>query len=487
MIIVERLYLFAIIYAKSQRNEEVAMLTAFRRKYIGNKDFYKMLMGVAFPIMIQNAMTNFVSLLDNIMVGQLGTEQMSGVSIVNQLFFVYYLLIFGGLSGVGIFTAQYFGNNDLEGIRHTLRYKLWLGFIITLIAGMIMLIHGSSLIGLYLKAPDIKGDPAATLHFGMNYLGIVILMLPAIYITQVHCSTLRECGETKVPMLAGVTAVLANLVLDYLLIFGKYGFPKLGVAGAAIATVIARYIEMSVVLIWSALNRKKHPYFIGVFKTLRIPVHLVKNFFITGFPLLLNEGLWSIGIVMLNQAYSLRGLDVVAGQSISSTINNLFSIVFIAMGDAVAIIVGRHLGAGDMEKAKAEDTKIIAFAMFTSFIIGAAMFFTAGYFPQLYNTTADARLVAAHFIMIQAIVMPKDAFLHTSYFTIRAGGKTIITFFFDSFYMLAVSVPLAYLLVLNTTFGPATIFALVHAADLIKCLVGYILIKKGVWLKNIVK
>ena len=463
------------------------MLTAFRRKYIGDKAFYKMLMGVTFPIMIQNAMTNFVSLLDNIMVGQLGTEQMSGVAIVNQLIFVYYLLIFGGLSGVGIFTAQYFGNNDNEGIRHTFRYKLWLGFILTMATAMILLHQGLNLIGLYLQAPDIEGNPAATLSFGMDYLGIIVLMLPAIYITQVYCSTLRECGETKVPMIAGVTAVLVNLALDYLLIFGKMGLPKLGVAGAAIATVIARYIEMTIVLVWSARNKQTHSYFIGIYKTVKIPFHLVTRFFITGFPLLINEGLWSIGVVMLNQAYSMRGLNVVAGQSIANTINNLFSIVFIAMGDAVAIIIGQHLGAGDMEKAKTEDTKIIAFAIFTSIIIGAAMFFTAGLFPQLYNTTAGARLIAAHFIMIQAIVMPKDAFLHTSYFTIRAGGKTIITFFFDSFYMLVISVPVANLLVLKTALGPATIFALVHAADLFKCLVGYILIKKGVWMKNIVK
>ena len=190
---------------------------------------------------------------------------------------------------------------------------------------------------------------------------------------------------------------------------------------------------------------------------------------------------------MLNQAYSLRGLNVVAGQSIANTINNLFNIVFIAMGDSVAIIIGQHLGSGDMKKAKEEDTKIIAFAIFSSIIIGAIMFFSSGQFPKLYNTNDLARLTAAHFIMVQAIVMPKDAFLHTSYFTIRAGGKTIITFLFDSVFMLLISVPVANLLVRLTGLGPVTIFALVHAADLIKCILGYILIKKGVWMNNIVK
>lgn len=463
------------------------MFTGITKKYIGDRDFYKRLLAIALPIMIQNGMSNFVSLLDNIMVGQLGTEQMSGVAIVNQLIFVYYLMIFGGLSGVGIFTAQYFGNKDDEGIRHTFRYKIWLGFIITVIFIITLLRFGDKLIGLYLKSSSDSGDLEATLAFGMQYLGIILFMLPPIYITQLFCSTLRECGETKVPMAAGVTAVLTNLVLDYILIFGKLGLPALGVAGAALATIIARIIEMLVVVIWCALHKHTHTYLIGLFKTLKVPLPLALKFFLTGMPLLLNEGLWSIGVTMLNQAYSLRGLNVVAGQSIANTINNLFNIVFIAMGDSVAIIIGQHLGSGDMKKAKEEDTKIIAFAIFSSIIIGAIMFFSSGQFPKLYNTNDLARLTAAHFIMVQAIVMPKDAFLHTSYFTIRAGGKTIITFLFDSVFMLLISVPVANLLVRLTGLGPVTIFALVHAADLIKCILGYILIKKGVWMNNIVK
>lgn len=463
------------------------MLASFKKKYIGDSAFYKMLLGIAFPIMIQNGMSNFVNLLDNIMVGQLGTEQMSGVAIVNQLNFVYYLLIFGGLSGVGIFTAQYFGNKDDEGIRHTFRYKLWLGFIVTVAAILIFLWKGDTLIGLYLNSSTEGGDLEATLNYGLSYLGIILFMMPAVYLTQVYCSTLRECGETRVPMIAGVVSVLTNFVLNIILIFGKLGLPAMGVRGAALATVIARYVEMIIVISWSIKHIDTHTYFRGMYTTIKVPLALVRKYFITGAPILINEGLWSIGIAMLTQAYSLRGLNVIAGQNIANTINNIFNIVFIAMGDAVAIIIGQHLGAGDMKKAKDEDTKIIAFAMFTSIIIGSILFATSGLFPKLYNTNDLARLVATHFLMVQSVAMTKDSFLHTSYFTIRAGGKTIITFLFDSGFMILVSVPLAYALVKLTTLGPATIFALVHCADLIKCVIGFVLIKKGVWLRNIVK
>ena len=445
-----------------------------------------MLFGIAVPIMVQNGITNFVSLLDNIMVGRLGTEEMSGVAIVNQLIFVFYLFMFGGLSGVGIFTAQYYGNKDDEGIRTTFRYKIWMGLVIVIATTLIFLLKGSDLIQLYLNGSTDGGDLEATLSYGLKYIGMIVLMLPPVYIGMLYTSTLRECGETVMPMKSGILAVLVNLAFNYVLIFGKFGFPKMGVVGAAVATIIARWVEVIYILIWCNLNKHKHTYLKGIFRTVLVPFNLVKKYFITGIPLLINEGLWSIGVAMLAQAYSLRGLEVVAGNNIASTINNMFNIVFIAMGDAVAIIVGQYLGAGDMKKARDADNKIIAFAIASSVVIGSIMFIFAPMFPQVYKTSDAAKLVATHFIMIQAVMMVKDAFLHTSYFTIRAGGKTFITFLFDSVFMLVISVPLANFLTRCTTLGIGTCFALVHAADLLKCAIGFLMVYNGIWMKNIV-
>ncbi len=463
------------------------MKTAIRSRYFGNRQFYKTVFGIAVPIMIQNGITNFVSLLDNIMVGQIGTEQMSGVAIVNQLMFIYFLCMFGGVSGVGIFTAQYFGYKDHEGIRNTVRYKLWLGLIIAVAATLIFLFFGSTLIQSYLNGTEDGGDPVAALHYGEEYLKVILISLPAIYLSMTYSSTLRECGQTKVPMFASVIAVLVNLLFNYLLIFGKFGFPELGVIGAAIATVLSRYVEMLIVLVWCSRHRHSHPYFKGIFKTLRVPKELVAKFFKTGMPILVNEGLWSVGIALLAQAYSTRGLNVVAGHNIANTINNLFNIVFIAMGDAVAILIGQLLGAGELEKAKDWTRKLIVTGMLSALLTGSIMFATSGLFPQIYNTNEQARSIATAFIMVQAVAMLKDSFLHCSYFALRSGGKTIITFLFDSVFMMVVSVPLAYVLSRYTDISVVWIFIWVHAADLIKCLIGYILLKKGVWIRNIVK
>lgn len=249
-----------------------------RTKLIGNRDFYKMVLMIAVPIMIQNGITNFVSLLDNIMIGQVGTEQMSGVAIVNQLIFVYNLCIFGGVSGAGIFTAQYFGQGNHEGVRQTMRFKLWMVTIITSLTAVLFLGFGTTLIGAYLKGEGSAESIAATLLYGKKYLKIMLIGLPAFAAVQIYSSTLRECGQTMLPMKAGIAAVIVNLVFNYILIYGKFGAPALGVSGAAIATVLSRYVEMLITVI--GVHRKSvgehavYSFVQGLYRTLKVPREL---------------------------------------------------------------------------------------------------------------------------------------------------------------------------------------------------------------------
>ena len=462
------------------------MKNSLSKKFIGDRAFYRRVLAIAVPIMVQSGITNFVSLLDNIMVGRTGTEQMSGVAIVNQLIFVFYLCCFGGFSGAGIFTAQYYGAKDDEGVRHTFRYKLWLGFVLVATALGIFLFFGEDLISLYLRGTNDGGDPAAALAFGRDYLGIMLFSLPAFALVQVYSNTLRECGETVVPMRAGLAAVFVNLAFNYLLIYGKLGFPALGVKGAAIATVLSRFVEFSVVAVWTHRHKEKCPYIKGVYRTLFVPPSLVKRYFLTGSPLLVNEALWSAGMAMLAQCYSLRGLNVVAATNIANTVCNVFNVVFFAMGDAIAIVIGQHLGAKDYDKAKDETNKIIAFSIFIAALVGIAIAATSHLFPMIYKTTPEAKRIAAQFLIAQAVFTPQIALLHTSYFTIRSGGRTVITFLFDSVFMWVVSVPVAFLLSRFTNLYVVWIFVFLQMADWIKCAIGIILVRKGVWMQNIV-
>lgn len=456
------------------------------RKFIGDKSFYKMVLAIAVPIMIQNGITNFVGLLDNIMIGQIGTEQMSGVAIVNQLFFVYNLCLFGGVSGAGIFTAQYFGQKNEEGIRQTVRFKIWMVIVITALTVALFLTSGSTLIELYLQGEGTAESAASTLYYGEQYLWIMLIGLPPFMMVQVYASTLRECGQTVLPMKAGVVAVFVNLILNYILIYGKFGFPALGVQGAALATIISRYVEAAIVLIHTHRHKTENPFVNGLYASLKVPGALTGKILVKGSPLLFNETLWAAGMAMLAQCYSVRGLNVVAALNISNTINNVFNIVFIALGDSVAIIVGQLLGAGKMAEARDTDNKMIAFSVFCCTCVAAVMLLMAPFFPMLYNTNAEARELAKYFIMITAIFMPQNAFLHASYFTLRSGGKTIITFLFDSVFIWCISVTIAFTLSHFTTLPVIAIYTLVQIGDWIKCLIGFILVKKGVWLQNIV-
>lgn len=459
---------------------------SIRKKLIGDKAFYAMVLSVAVPIMIQNGITNFVSLLDNIMVGRIGTEQMSGIAIVNQILTVYNLAIFGAVSGAGIFGAQFFGCKDHRGVRHTLRFKLYICAAITVIGIVLLGWKGESLILLYLHGEENGAALQAALGYGREYLMVMLFGLVPFGAEQMYTSTLRECGETKVPMKAGVAAVIVNLVLNYLLIFGKFGFPELGVVGAAVATVISRYVQAAIVIVWTHRHTERMPFIVGAYRSFSIPRQLTGNIIVKGVPLMINEILWSAGMATMMQCYSMRGLDTVAALNISSTISNLFNIVFIAMGSAISIIVGQLLGAGRMEEAKDTDTKLIAFSVGSCVLIGALVIVLAPLFPMLYNTTDAVKELAVRFLWIAAACMPLYAFTHASYFTLRSGGKTIVTFLFDSVFLWCVSIPVAYVLSRYTDLDIVVLYLCCQLLEIIKCSIGFILVKKGVWLHNIV-
>ncbi len=456
------------------------------KRLIGNRDFYKMVLLVAVPIMIQNGITNFVSLLDNIMVGRVGTEQMSGVAIVNQLIFVFNISIFGGISGPGIFGAQYFGCGDHKGLRNTLRLKLVIAFIVCVIGLGILLGFGDQLIKLYLHEGGDAGDVTRTLAYGKQYLWVILLEIVPFAIVQCYASTLRETGETMLPMKAGLAAVAVNLIGNYLLIFGKFGFPQLGVQGAAIATVLSRFVECAIVMAWTHRHKEQNPFIVGLYHRFSIPGRLVKQVLQKGSPLMINEIFWATGMAMLTQCYSMRGLVVIAGLNISSTIVNVFNVVFISMGNAISIIIGQLLGAGKMEEARDTDYKLIAFSIFSCLVMGGLMALVSPLFPQLYETSDSVRTLATQFICISALCMPLQAFMHAAYFTLRAGGKTFITFVFDSGFIWVVSLPLAFVLSRFTQVPIAPLYLTCQLVEIIKCVIGYTLVKKGIWLQNIV-
>lgn len=457
------------------------------RSLIGDKAFYRRVLMVALPIIFQNLITNLVSLVDNIMVGQLSTGQISAVTIANNnLLFIFNLCLFGGAAGAGIFTTQFYGSQDMEGIRHTFRFKMLICLVLTVLGAGVFFFFSDPLIGMYLQGDGDAAVAAETLYYGRKYLYIMLLGLLPFALTNAYASTLRECGYPSVPMVAGLIAMGANLIGNYILIFGKFGAPQMGVAGAAVSTVIARYVEMAIVIAWTHMNPKKNPYVVGLYRSFYIPADVLKAVAIKGMPLLLNEGLWSSGMAVLNQSYSVCGLDVVPALSIAITITNLTAVVFRSLGNTVGILMGQMMGAGrSKEEIKDHNNKMTALCVFCGVVFGLFTILISKWFPSIYNTTDSVRSLATFMIIVWSAFMPLQAYFFPVYFTLRAGGKTMVTFFFDCGTVWTLCIPVVYIL---CHFTPLTIFPIFIACqfiDLIKAVIGFFLMKSGSWIQNL--
>lgn len=456
------------------------------KRWIGDKQFYKAVLVLALPLVVQQAITSFVSLLDNVMVGGLSTESISAVAVVNQILMVFNLSLFGGLSGASIFGAQFFGKGDMQGMRETFRFKMILGVILTILCIVLLSFCGETFVGLFLQGESDVGSTALALSEGMSYLRVMLWGLVPFMVVQAYVSSLRETGETVAPMIASVIAILVNLVLNYLLIFGHFGFPRLGVTGAAIATVISRYVEMAYVLLHAHRHQDKYHFLQGAYASPHMEGSLLKKIIVTGSPLMLNEVLWSLGMTFINQSYSSRGLAAVAAINITSTAWNLFSVVMMAMGSAVAIMVGQKLGVGDRQGARDIDRKLVFLTVVMHIVMGCLLVLASGLIPQMYNVEESVRETTRQLLVVAGMSLPLHAFVHVVYFTIRSGGKTVITFLFDCVYTWLVPVALAYVLCTYTAMPIVEVYFCIQFIDIIKVIIGALMLRSDFWANNVV-
>lgn len=462
-------------------------MSSLKKKYIGDWAFYKYAIGFTFPMIMRELITNFVSMIDNIMVGRVGTAEMSGVSIANQLVFIFSLTIFGGVSGAGIFGTQFFGKGDHEGHRYTFRFRFLLTVIVFLLGALVFTFAGEQLVNLFLEADDNPQLSAAILKYGVQYLKIMIWGLLPFAVGQAYSSCVREIGETMIPMKASMTAIGVNILLDYILIFGKFGMPCLGVTGAAIATVAAKYIEAGVIILWAHRHLDKNKYLDGAFDQMYIPGYLTKDIIKKGMPLLVNEFLWSLGLAVIAQSYSVRSTELVASRNIANTITNMFNVVFLQAGVALGIMVGAKLGAGKMKEARETFEHLKVFNLGLSLLSMLILLPIARYFPMIYKTEQSIRDMATFLILVQALAAPMWAYTNISYFTLRSGGRTGITFLFDFTFSWAIQIPLAFYLARYTNVEIHLMAVLITFSEMIKVVAGYLLTRSNIWMVNIVE
>lgn len=458
------------------------------KSFFGDKFFYKKVMALALPIMLQNGITNLVNMLDNLMVGSLNIASSSGVTIANQLIFVYNLCIFGAISGAGIFGAQFFGKGDQKGLKYAFRFKLLISIIISFVGVGIFCFMSDPLISIYLQEGG-EIDPALVFKEAKDYLMIMLIGLVPFALSQCYSGTLRECSRPTLPMVSGLIAVFVNLIFNYILIFGHFGAPALGVRGAAIATVISRFTELLITVVFAHIKAGKATAFLNsAYKSLYIPLGLTGSILLKTLPLMANELVWATGMAAINKFYSERGIEVIAANNVLQTFFNVFSVAFMAVGMSLGILLGQKLGeTTDKKTVLSYCKKLITTSVLVGTVMGIIFFALSGVIPNLYNYPQNVRDIATKLLIICAVMMPIEAFSHSTYFTLRSGGKTLITFLFDSGYVWAIDVVAAMLLVRFTTLDIITVYLIVQILNALRCILGFIFVKRGSWIRNIVE
>lgn len=456
------------------------------KKYFGDKAFYKRVILIALPIMLQQGISSFVNLLDNMMIGNYNVTAMTGVGIVNQLFFVINILTIGGLAAAGIYFTQYYGSGNQEGMRNSFRFKLWMGAVLVLLTTVILLCFGKYLIQTFLTNPVSIVEKLQIEEYAHTYMLWILLTILPFVLSQVYSSSLREVGETIKPMIAGAIAVGVNAVLNLWFIFGGLGIPSMGVVGAALATLIARLTEMIILIIFTHRHKKKYTFIIDAYRSVLVPKALIRKILGRGFPLIINEFLWALGMTVLVNIYSRRGTSVLTAFNISSTTTNLFYVVFGAMATSISIMVGQALGAGKLEEAYDNDRKLIVFSVLVCIGFGSILALIAPFVPYIYkDATEDVRNLATSLMLVIAVCMPIFSFNSACFYTLRAGGVTIVTFLFDSLFVWAISITSAFALVNYTNLNIILIYFIVQVSEIIKTGIGYRLITSKIWVKNL--
>lgn len=445
--------------------------------FFDDREFYKLLFKLAIPLALQNLIASSLNMVDTIMIGQLGEEQIAAVGLANQIFFLLNLFLFGVCSGAAIFTAQYWGKQDIAGIHKVLGIGLCLGIVT---AGVFCLIA----FFIPEKALRVFTEDYSVIALGSQYLKIVSLSYVATAVTFVYAFILRSTGQVKLPMIISAASLGFNSLLNYMLIFGHFGFPVLGVQGAAIATVAARILEMVVLLV--AIYAGKYAPAAKLNEMFNFSMDFVKPFLFTTIPVILNEALWSLGVTMYMIVYARMGTEVVASANIASTIERLAMVLFIGMGHASSVMVGNQIGASDEEKAYLYARKLAVLGPFLGIFMGGALIITSGWILSVFNVSLVVRNATHKILFVLALIMPIKIFNMINIVGIlRSGGDTKFSLFLDTCGVWLIGVPLAFIGGLVLHLPIQWVYVLVVLEEVVKCIIGVNRLKSKKWINNL--
>lgn len=447
------------------------------KKYFGTKQFYKEVSTIALPIMGQQFITTFVNLIDNVMIGSVGNIALTSVTVANRFFLIMNSILFGLCGAAGIYIAQYYGAKKKNKCQEVFNINMVFSLGAALLFMLILFIVPKFAIQLFSRTPIIVEEAVAYLRFAkFTYIPFAISFTCMM--------ALRAVGINKIQLKVGTVAVCTNTLLNYCLIFGHFGFPQLGIQGAAIATLVARMIEMIIYLI--VLIRNRHFFKFDWNGMLHINTGLLVNIVHKAIPLTLNEILFSVGQAMIFKSYIRCDEYLVASISVVDTVSNIMFIAFGGLSSAVSIMIGNKLGADLLDEAKSNARKLLCFSLMVSLVVGTCCFMVAPLVPNLYNVDTAIKEAIVVLIRVKSVMINIYAFNVCIFFILRAGGDALSTMIMDSGFLWLVNVLVSTILSIFMDLPLVTLYMIVESLDLIKLIIAIYFFKKERWVKNIV-
>ena len=452
------------------------------KKYFGSKAFYRRALLLALPVMFQQLVQSLVSLIDNFMVAELGDVKMSGVNVAGQVLFVFIVLLNAVCASGGIFLTQYSGAKDAEGMRQAVKFKTVVIAFAIIAYFIVCFIFPETFLSLMLAG---NTQAEAILEHAVTYMRLMGLIGVPMAVSTIIASSFREIGEVKAPLVISITATLVNTFFNWVLIYGNLGAARLEVAGAAIATIIARTVEMLLYII--LLLRRKPEFMVRLKDILKIDFALFRAILKKSGMIMFSEMVWVLSETVCTALYNGRGgADVVSGMSASFAIANLFFVSFGGITTATGIILGQTLGQGKLDEARKQKRWLLTAA----FLFGCFMLFiallTMLLIPVVFgNLSEGSQHICRQMVLMMALFMPLWVFNNAQFAVSRAGGDTEMGLWVDGVATIGVVIPGMLLMAYLTDMGPVTMYTLIKAVDILKICIAWWWLKKERWVRNL--
>lgn len=457
-------------------------ITTSKSRLFGPLGFYRRALSIAVPIMLQSLIQSLVSLVDNFMVSGLGDVSMSGVNVAGQVLFIFWVYLNAICMAGGIFMTQFFGAGDKNGMKQAFRFKLAMGLASFVPFLFVCIVFPRQILSLMLIG---NTEAELILDEGVKYIRTVFFMGIPMTVSMCIASSLKDMGRVKAPLIVTIIATLTNTLFNYLLIYGNLGFPMLGVRGAALATVIARTLEVAIFII--IYVKTKPDFAVRLTELLGIDRKLFGRILRKGSLVLFCEMVWILSETLTTAIYNGRGgADVVSGMASSFTFANLFFVAFGGIYSATGVILGKTLGMGNLEKARREKTWLLSGSAVFGVFMGLFGLATTLFIPVVFGRLSDnAVSICRQMVILMSILMPLWVYLNAQQAVARAGGDTAMGAYADSSITILIMLPMLFLLGFLTNIGPVMMYMCIKLLDILKVTVFHFWLKKERWLKNI--